>query len=1072
MAQGLDRRAVTKDRLATQQGVEPVRLTGPGVRTPNMPVQRESTSKKLLDALGQWAGNTLQAIADKDHAKNEMDGKMAAVQGQTLEQLELDGGDKWALNGHRVITAQTVASAMVAARRQEIEDADYALDTEEFRAKYVEQLGEAVEGQDPRTARMIQEQMMAQMPDLVARHTLANTEYLENQNFEAVKTAIDIQSRDAVGIGNLVNIARGGPDSPSAGLSNKRRTQGVSEGIVLAYTNNNPRAHDLLKIAGVLDNFSTEQLNRVNNARKQWQTRLRTEANQTRLDQEMALDNKIASGELTENEAVAEGIKIAKEHGITLTYNETEVLAKAAVDPNRTLDRARINVMEAATLSQDWPALAAASEPIIRMVESGTLGNEAVGPVIAHGVSTGTTAKSSLQVTDATAAKPGFGIKPSNGTMEDTERVGSELWAVHVARNEGDLELAAIAYHAGHTRVKGFVDAGRDYDALPQPEASRDYWRKFKEARDDMEFPLAGDVFNKSVRDLALAKTAFSLAAYEEAAPRLAELDFLYENGKVLKPDWLEARKAITDTVEGMRDEAMVNYEIQYSKDIVAAAAKEEGKLLKAGQAEILATMMIEPTARFMQVMNRADVSTAAKGKAFNDYRQDRIDILNVLGISMVDSGQAKFIEKAGNALQATVVARQKWLMEEAEIGNAIRTHTVLGLTDPKVRARAYERALKAKANDRLAAWATSDRSQAAEDAKDSGAMTDFADVYSDLGGVDANMRRQESAIALSPMFNEKGEINEEWPRMLSRYQEMVRVNPEVAKGYLTDAARTKVNAVMAIAGGVGNVPDAMSQFSQPRKLPVEVDAFTAQQIVQRKIVNSVAAKKEADDSSGFWHAQELFTSTADIGDWKLTTTSEYARARSDETTDQMTAALEFELGLVYALNPSMDVDLMIETAQQNLNSHSAIIGGSFVNMQGDVMEAFFGDRASQYAKSSIEHQVVLGWLNSDAIKAAHPFIDQQGFAEGLPEHTQDLFSGGLFGMIDPLNRGMSQAEARIAAERGVRPFRAFTNRADQQGLYVQIWLPTGAWSQPIKVDMKAAGLIYMNDHPREDPAG
>lgn len=1066
MAQGLDRRTPAKDRLATKQGIEPVRLTGPGVRTPNMPVQRESMSSKLNTALGKWAGNTLQAIADKEHAKADMDGKMAAVQGQTLEQLELDGGDKWALNGHRVMTAQTISSALVAARRQEIEDADFALDPDEFRQKFVDQLGQAVEGQDPRTARLIQEQMMGSMPDLVARHTLANTAYLERQNFEAVKTAIDIQSRDAQGLGNLVNIARGGVDSPSSGLSAARLSNGVTEGVVLAYTNDNPRAFDLLSIAGIFDGYSTEQLNRMNNARKQWQTRRRQEYNRTRIDRQLALDARSAAGDLEPGQAIDEQIALNLEFEIETDNDMAMVAARIAIDPNRTMDKTRINVMEAALISKDYPALAAASESILRFVESGNIGNSAIGPVVKHGVNKGQRATTSLQVMPITAKDPGFGIRPSDGTLEDNERVGSDLWKAHVVRYEGDLELAAIAYHAGHTRVQPFLDSGRNYDSLPQPATSKEYWRKFEAERDRMEHPLAGDKFNKSVEDLATAKEAFNLEAYAVAALAVADLDARYELGKMPEEEWLAKRDAIMSKVEGMKTEATVRYEIKVSKDMLEAAAKEAGKRLKAGQEELLAEMMIGPTSEFLAVMNDEKISTAKKGEALLNYRQDREAILKFLEIPMTDAGRGKFITQAGKILQSTVEARQKFLKEEAQIGLFIKEGRVSDLKTLALRTRAYDRMVENETKSYRDAFEASGGNREAAVVLQEGLDQIFPSIYSNAGEVDSEMRAVESAIALSPLFNAKGEINEQWAPMIDRYKTMIRVDEYVSRGYLTADARTRVNAVLKIAGTVGSVEDAMSQFVMKRETDVSVDLFTQQVDTQRRISAAVAAKLEFDDTRGLFQMQALFTSDADRGDDLLTLPSEYARAGSAETTDEMSDALEFELGLVYALNPDIDPDLMIETAQQNLNRHSAIIGGSFVNMSVEPMKEFFGAQANQYAKSGIEHEVVLGWLNSDAVKADHLFIDQQGLAEQFPDFAQDFASGGLFGVLGQFGRGMGLRESRVASHRGVRPFKAFTNPAEPSGLYVQIFLPTGNWSQPILVDMKEAGRLYMEANP------
>ena len=83
-----------------------------------------------------------------------------------------------------------------------------------------------------------------------------------------------------------------------------------------------------------------------------------------------------------------------------------------------------------------------------------------------------------LQVMPATAAKPGYGIKASNGTAADTERVGSQLFAVHLARYDGDFEKAWAAYNDGAGNVGRAIKAHGDDWLHYLPKETRDYVAK------------------------------------------------------------------------------------------------------------------------------------------------------------------------------------------------------------------------------------------------------------------------------------------------------------------------------------------------------------------------------------------------------------------------------------------------------------------------------------------------------------------------------------------------------------------------------------------------------------------
>ncbi len=94
-------------------------------------------------------------------------------------------------------------------------------------------------------------------------------------------------------------------------------------------------------------------------------------------------------------------------------------------------------------------------------VQSESGGNpNAVSPVGAKGL---------YQVMDKTAADPGFGIKPSDGTPQDRERVGQELLGALAKKYGGDAAKMWAGYNAGSRWVDEAVDrAGKAEAGTPQ----------------------------------------------------------------------------------------------------------------------------------------------------------------------------------------------------------------------------------------------------------------------------------------------------------------------------------------------------------------------------------------------------------------------------------------------------------------------------------------------------------------------------------------------------------------------------------------------------------------------------
>lgn len=75
-------------------------------------------------------------------------------------------------------------------------------------------------------------------------------------------------------------------------------------------------------------------------------------------------------------------------------------------------------------------------------------------------------ARGSMQVMPATAAQPGFGIRPSNGTPQDDARVGREIYSA-MLKKYNDPTTAAIAYNWGPGNTDEWLKNGADLSKLP-----------------------------------------------------------------------------------------------------------------------------------------------------------------------------------------------------------------------------------------------------------------------------------------------------------------------------------------------------------------------------------------------------------------------------------------------------------------------------------------------------------------------------------------------------------------------------------------------------------------------------
>ena len=1068
MAKGLKHREVAEDNLSGASMVSPVRITGPGLRTPNSPSAPTNVTGKINAALGKWASQKLQATANKQHEAALMDGAMAATQGEGLDKLELAGGDKWSLQGHRVMTAATVSAALAATQKQQIADADFALDPEEFRAKQVGMLEQAVEGQDPRTARMIRETMTKQVPELVEAHTIAHTSYLEGQNYDALLRSVDIMSRDTQSLDALVSMATGGPGTASAGLSDARRKGAVSEGVVLSFVNDNPRAYDLLKRHGVLEDFTSQQIDRMRNAETQYQTRLRKVYNKERFDRVSAHNKRRRQGGMPPGVAAEERRAIEADYGIKLENAEMRTLFNTAIDPYTTAGKTLANVRKAAIARQDWPALAAATQDIVKFIESGN-NPYAVGPVIRGGANKGDRAEGDMQTMPKTQDDPGWGIRPSDGTMEDNSRVGRDYWAMNVERAQGDLEAANIGYNAGPGNMDEWLAADRDYNVLPDKEQSINHWRKFQERMNDMETPTGAEAYNQSVKELALAEKMHAAETWNVVAKLLNDLDQGFIAGNLTEDVWLAQRDEIMETYEVAKTEAHVNHEIAVTNSLITAqrtaAAKAHTAAERERQADLLDQLQLEMMPIFdayNDILADPSMPDAVRQRAMVHVMEERDRIIKRLRISIKDAGNASARQGIYESYDASKKAHDKWTLEEVEVDAAIGAGTVKNLR-PLLRKRAVNKAVAAVTTPIEEAYQAAGGSGGPQGVQREAQMEQAVDAavlgtWHELGFVGEEMKNSESALLLRPLVNAKLQPDPAIIEAVDRYNAMYALDKVVAEGYLTDRARGVVNAINRMRGNSGLVSQAMVDLATTRADPVQGTAFVQRETTQALLDQAVDDAFEHEDSRGWMQWQSNLATRSDPGDDRMMTASEWGRFDSDDTRDAFRKEVQIEMHRVWMVQGGeIPAPLLVDTAIQNVAGYTATIGGNLVVAPSNINQLMFGTRANQYAKANGAHLAVVAYLQTPEMQALYPWINQFAPSERAPAIIQDTFSGAFWGSMGQYSDGLSMLERNTAAHREVRPFEGATDASGN--LYVQVVLDNGLLSaEMIPIPWKAAG--------------
>ena len=277
---------------------------------------------------------------------------------------------------------------------------------------------------------------------------------------------------------------------------------------------------------------------------------------------------------------MAEGGWISREAAVQLQRDfrvgaaETRAAALIEADP-----RAALNALQPVTSVSDRLL------QVLIQRESGGDPN-AVSPAGAQGLA---------QAMPATAKNPGYGVAPLKDPFDPDQarRFAKDYLGAMLNEFDGDLEAALIAYNAGPANAQKWLEAGRDYGALPKPEETMPYVSDIMGALGREIVPDLPDKARRRLRGQARTAVA-ALDREAKAAQKIRERTLqdaigdivdLTEDGYAPAPELIEQTRALaaetgnaklSDELELAEDMAVVIAGVQTQAPTDAKAALTE----------------------------------------------------------------------------------------------------------------------------------------------------------------------------------------------------------------------------------------------------------------------------------------------------------------------------------------------------------------------------------------------------------------------------------------------------------------------------------------------------------------
>ena len=793
MAQGLERRAQPQDNLRGQEAINPVTRQVPGVGAPQAPsVPVDSYTAQIAQQVNQFAQGRLAEIQQKRQERSMMDGQIAAMQGQSFDSVEMEG-DKWALEGYRLVTAQTLSSSLLRAQESEIESGAYEKDPDTYRETLVNRVDTMVSDiPDQRTRDLAREQLMQQMPGLVDSHTRRNLAFKEQQIFDALSQSVDVLSRDNTSTGALIDFATG-ESGVTAGLSVERRRAATVQGIVNSFENNNPAAYAHLDAAGLLttENLTASQLQTIRQAQSAYHTRMEQEWNAEWHTEMTGLQDRVETGDVDPLVAAEEYAAINARHNRRTQAQQAGQVYDAARAGVEFSEGTRGLNIQAAGTSGDYGLQARLLQDAVIHQES--RGNpNAVSPVGATGI---------MQVMPGTAKNPGIsgirnvfqladqmGIKYS-GTSEESARqlllnenlnkaMGMEYLTGMLRMFDGNVEHALAAYNAGPGAVK-------KYGGIPPYKETQDYVRKIMGSINDSRPDPKADRL-AAERNLEQIRSGARLDVLESMGPAMAENDELFTRGERTIADWRTQRGEIYEQWGMAMDDQRISQEQQMMRSVVGDRIQELQAVADTAEAVELETTIATADAQLEE--RRAAFEAGTSELTLDEINQEYMGSL----IGAYEKSGSTFdparigVAAAGLVTQGREIVQRALRAQEdrAIISNAETAQTV-GTLEPTLRDRAVK-----GFRDFLGQQVKNFRAQKPDATPaEVGAMYREAEVeyLANNGIVDPALQQQINLAASGNWIDQQGQARPTTVVGLQSFVSLMAANPELAYQYVPD---------------------------------------------------------------------------------------------------------------------------------------------------------------------------------------------------------------------------------------------------------------------------------------------
>ena len=1067
MAQGLERRDVVQDNLRGAESVDPSTRQLPSISMPNaVQVPRNSFTQQVAQNVARFAGGALAEMQEKRQKKSMRDGQLAAMQGQAFEAVEMEG-DKWKLEGYRGVVAQSLSASLLRAQEQDINSGAYEQDPDTYRQTLANRIDAmTADIPDARTRELAQESLMQQMPVLIDSHMKQHLGFKEQQGFDSLAQSVDILSKDPNNGAALVSFATGQSEA-TQGLSDARRKEAVTQGLINAFRNDNPAAYAHLEKSGFLttENLTAQQLDQIEAAKSQYHSRQSQQWNEEHYKEQQRIEQLSVAGEISPSRAAEMRIANDARHGRLTTYQQAGATYEAAYNGVEYEQGTRALNIQAAGIQGDYRTQAELMQSAVIKQESGGR-TDAVSPKGATGI---------MQLMPGTAANPGYGIptifeiarsmgRPDGQSAEQLMRdpevnkaMGTAYLAKMLELNNGDVELALISYNAGFSRAQEFVRAGRNWDNITGAwkHESRDYVAKITANISDNRPDPEGA--RKMAEDRVKAAREFAqLDAYEQSYPALNQNENLYRTGQIDEQTYRETNREIFAQYGRTVDKQWLQSEQAITQSVALTSMQTAQEGVQQQNASDFLVAMTPYDSQMQRVIEAAEAGTMSQTQvqqAIEQYSNARTQLQQQYGIapSAADGKQrAEIIRTATDAIRKGHTAREE---------RAVRDfHATRGTADalPPAQQKELIKDIDKRLQQKYTNYQAAGPSQPG--VLEQQMMAERNTTLARAGLVDSQLKAViNSGLKQPALIN--GEPNPALIDSVTTYQQLKAANPAVADQYIDIGSRAVLDTITDRLGEQGNVAAAVKSFGDQyndRVLSGGASMTTADQVKQaesffgRNLVGRAVDRYLSRTDVGIF--QGIFGSgTTGVGQ----AFNRHSTFDADVHRESVRGAIEAEVTGVLAQNPWASPEEVVRGASERVSRRYGMIGNQFMDFGADPYQAMFGNRAEEMRG------------NDDALNAAFTaYMRSPEFREQYPDSTgisawELAESMTLPGMIN----GQFSENLDILTT-GIRPYEAWPVPDGQGGvsMVMRYRRRDGNMSEPVNIDLKEVGNSYFRE--------